>query len=94
MAGAAGARRGLADPPDAWIAAASGTAAGAQSATACRASSANDSQGGTADEKATDPLRRARRARDPAFAADDPIAVRQALMDSNGAAAAVAGGDA
>ena len=28
----------------------------------------------------------------PGFAADDPIAVRQALMDSNGAAAAVAGG--
>jgi cytochrome c556 len=28
----------------------------------------------------------------PGYAADDPIAVRQALMDSNGAAAAVAGG--
>jgi cytochrome c556 len=28
----------------------------------------------------------------PGLAADDPIAVRQALMDSNGAAAAVAGG--
>ena len=27
-----------------------------------------------------------------AFAADDPIAVRQALMDNNGAAAALAGG--
>lgn len=28
----------------------------------------------------------------PGFAADDPIATRQALMDSNGGAAAVAGG--
>jgi cytochrome c556 len=28
----------------------------------------------------------------PGFAADDPIAVRQSLMDSNGGAAAVAGG--
>jgi len=28
----------------------------------------------------------------PAFAADDPISVRQSLMDSNGGAAAVAGG--
>jgi cytochrome c556 len=28
----------------------------------------------------------------PGYAADDPIATRQALMDSNGAAAAVAGG--